>query len=357
MQATNIHSRAARRRSCLALAAALLFASGWAQAFVFNILCVSTAQELQDALDQASDGGIHNGETNFVRIVTGTYKTTDTTGSLAFHYLSTNATGGLDVSGGWAVGCATSTLNAALTVIDGNHATQVLTLGSTTSYIDVEYLIIQNGETYKGGAGLAINTGTGQNGPSSVSDTIIRNNHTSNLGGGIYLRSGDAGYLTNFSNNLITGNSGDLDGGAGFVDSAGPAQIYQNTVFGNTTPAAGGTGGLGCSGAGSFYINNNIFRNNTNYGLYLNANAGLHYNDYGTLGGIAPTQNVGALMVSPQFVNAPGGDFHLAGNSPLLGIAPPLDTYDLEGHRSPASGKMDLGAYEETIFIDGFDGG
>jgi hypothetical protein len=74
------------------------------------------------------------------------------------------------------------------------------------------------------------------------------------------------------------------------------------------------------------------------------------------LGGTPPLQNVGALMVSPQFVNAAGGNFHLAGDSPLLGIAPPLDTYDLEGHHSPAGGKMDLGAYEETIFVDRFDG-
>ena len=300
---------------------------------------------------------LHNGERNFVRIVSGLYKTTDTTGSTAFHYTSTNANGILDVSGGWATGCVTFTNSAALTVLDGNHSTQVMALGSATTSISVEEITIQNAETFKAGAGLALNSGPGQNAHASVSDTIIRNNHSTYIGGGIYLHSGDAGYLTNFADNLITGNSGDDDGGAGFVDSEGPAKIYQNTVFGNTTPAVGGTGGLGCSGAGSFYIDNNIFRNNTNYGLYLNASAGLYYNDYGTLGGTPPNFNVGALMVSPQFVNAAGGNFHLAGDSPLLGIAPPLDTYDLEKHRSPASGKMDLGAYEETIFIDGLDGG
>ena len=85
--------------------------------------------------------------------------------------------------------------------------------------------------------------------------------------------------------------------------------------------------------------------------------AGLYYNDYGTRGGMTPQNEVGTLMANPQFVDAPGGNFHLAGNSPLLGVSPLLsDTLDLDGNPSPQGGKMDLGAYEETVFADGFDG-
>ena len=39
----------------------------------------------------------------------------------------------------------------------------------------------------------------------------------------------------------------------------------------------------------SCHIYNNIFWNNTNIGLYLGVGSYLEYNDYGTLGGTAPT--------------------------------------------------------------------
>ena len=50
--------------------------------------------------------------------------------------------------------------------------------------------------------------------------------------------------------------------------------------------------------------------------------------------------------------------FHLAGDSPLLGASPIIThTIDLDGNPATTAGKIDMGAYEETIFIDGFDGG
>ena len=357
VQAMIIRSRP-QNRTLLALGISLFVASDLAQADTF--FCVDTAQKLQNALTDASDGGMHSGERNFIRLVTGTYNTTDTAGNITFHYDSTNAVGSLDISGGWTAGCIGTIRNAAAsTVLDGNHTTQVMRLGSATTDIDVVGITLQNGETGSAGAGLAINTGAGRNGTVSVARTIIRNNHTTFQYGGIAVHSGGVGEITLFGNNLVTGNSADQEGGAGFLGSNGSTQIVQNTVYGNTTAASGGTGGLSLGGTGSFSVDNNIFRNNSNVGLYLaTSNAGLYYDDYGLLGGTAPQQNVGALNVSPKFVDAAGGDFHLAGDSALLGISPLLTgTFDLEGHPSPTGGEMDLGAYEETIFIAGFDGG
>jgi hypothetical protein len=61
--------------------------------------------------------------------------------------------------------------------------------------------------------------------------------------------------------------------------------------------------------------------------------------------------------VAPKFVNANGGDFHLAGDSPLLGASPLFyASTDPDGNSYPRHGKGDLGAYAETIFVDGLDG-
>ena len=89
-----------------------------------------------------------------------------------------------------------------------------------------------------------------------------------------------------------------------------------------------------------------------------NSGAILSHNDYGTRGGATPASEISNLSVNPKFVDAAGGDFHLAGDSPLLGYGLPQGTItDLDGNPYPVSGKIDLGAYAETIFIDGFDGG
>lgn len=104
----------------------------------------------------------------------------------------------------------------------------------------------------------------------------------------------------------------------------------------------------------------NIFWNNNSVGLYLgNGSANLVFNAYGILGGSAPAATFGNFVkVNPKFLNASGGDFHLLGTSPLLGVSTELVTYDdLDGNLHPQSGRGDLGAYEDTVFIDGLDGG
>ncbi len=45
--------------------------------------------------------------------------------------------------------------------------------------------------------------------------------------------------------------------------------------------------------------------------------------------------------------------------SPVLAAAPCsglLQPYDIEGHSIPLAGKVDFGAYEDTLFADGYDG-
>ena len=65
-----------------------------------------------------------------------------------------------------------------------------------------------------------------------------------------------------------------------------------------------------------------------------------------------------SMPTSPMFVNQAAGDYHLASASRLLGFSPMLvnDGTDLDGNAYPASGRQDIGAYNDTVFVDGLDG-
>ena len=340
------------------LGSALLIVGGYAKAHEF---CVSTAAELQGALTDASDGGMYNGEDNYVDVVQGTYLVGSATGNGPFHYHSSASSGELELFGGFGPGCVTQTRKASLTVLDGNHAAQVLSIRSSTANISVINFTIQNGETSQVGAGLAVNFVSGDNSGAVIRGNIIRNNHTTGQAGGLFVITGAGPHYLYVQNDLITGNSADSGFGAGKVIGAGGDTDFDNcTVARNTTTLAGGNGGLYFDGSGSPlpYVDNSIFWNNTNAGIYLaSSSVYMEYNDYGTVGGAVPTTSVGNVSVNPGFVDAAGDDFHLRGDSPLLGKSPELfNGIDPDGNYGPEGGKTDIGVYNETIFKNGFDG-
>jgi hypothetical protein len=336
-----------------ALAAGLLLAASCAQA---NTFCVSTATQLQNALTDSSNGGMYNAEDNFVHVVQGTYFTGAATANAPFFYYSTT-THQLFVDGGYTANCSSRSLKASLTKLDGGGSTGVLTLRNANGLIAVSTLTLQNGHSDEPGAGLQVNYLVSVNARVNISDNIIRNNHSTVGAGGLY--ASGAGNIFYVSNNLITGNSAEGQDGAGYVTGYSQySELYNNTVTQNTSTAVTNpSGGLYCAGTTPCQIYNNIFWNNTNYGIFLgNSGAVLSHNDYGTLGGATPATDVGNLSVNPQFVDAAGGDFHLAANSPLLGYGTPQGTItDLDGNPYSTTGGIDLGAYSETIFTDGLE--
>jgi len=98
-----------------------------------------------------------------------------------------------------------------------------------------------------------------------------------------------------------------------------------------------------------------------NSGIYLaSSNVRLDYNDMGTPAGFDLLTAIGDVSVNPGFVDAVGGDFHLTADSPMLGVMP-LDAQfpiiDPDGNASPQYGKSDVGAFNDTVFKDGFDDG
>ncbi len=344
--------------ACVLGVALLVGGTGVVRAHAF---CVTTAAELQSALDNVSDGGMYSGETNFIDVVRGTYKTGAATGNAPFHLSSTDTVGDVLIYGGYAAGCLSSgrSHDPTLTVLDGQNNSAVMTISSKTS-VEVYGFTIQNGSDHSGASAGGLSIITNGNAYALVQANIIRNNHTPTRAGGLYVNVLGTGYPMIFSN-LIVGNSADQGYGAGtIIDNGTVGSISHNTIVHNTTIMAAKAGGLYYGGVDTFdyFIVGNILRANTFADLELGTIAvSFQYNDYGVRVHQPPNGNVGNLQLVPNFVDDAGGDYHLSAASPLLGAMPShTNLLDIEGHRFPLNGKGDIGAYEETIFTNGFDG-
>ncbi|MGA9334740.1 MAG: hypothetical protein WBV39_10730, partial [Rudaea sp.] len=287
-------------------------------------LCAATTAELQADLTNASDGGIYAGYNVAIELVVGTYRIGTATSNGPFTYSSTAATGEIEIFGGWAANCDDLTRDASLTVLDGNGTSKVLNIQNENARVDIEFVTIRNGESTTAGGGAAINTNT-TGGQVLLYDNIFQNNHTSSIGGGFAADGG--GSQVNVVGNLVVNNAADGGYGAGFLYSRNGEEAFVtfNTMYNNTTTAPGGAGGLYCCGTPTVspFVRANIFRQNTNYGVSFGGTpADLDYNDYGAITGVTPESEEGTVSADPKFVDAAGGNFHLAATSPLLGICP-----------------------------------
>jgi hypothetical protein len=329
-------------------------------------VCIDNATDLFNTLKDYSDGGAHNGEDLEINLVLSDYEVGSATGNKPFKYSSTAATGDIAIQGGWTDNCSEELRNASNVTLDGNGIAQVLKIDNAVGSVFIYELTIQNGETSAEGAGLAINTVTQKGGTVQVIDSIIRDNHSSTFAGGLAVYSTVASSNVEILNNVIANNSADTEYGAAFVDgdSIFEMQLFNNTVYANTTKI-GGVGGVAFGGraasANVIFAASNILSQNTKTDLYMIGTSGIvEYNDYGSIDGATPAESVGNISKSPKFVDAAGGDFHLTAASPDIGLTPAhgycYQGYDITGFiRSYNSDVCDAGAYAETIFAGAFD--
>ena len=346
-------------RRCLGamFAARLLFGADCIQAH--NFACITTATDFQNALDDAA--GMYSGEDNYIQLAAGTYKTGSATGNGPFHFTSTS-THILGIRGGATSNCQSYGSDATLAKLDGNNATQVLRIENPNGYFFIVLLTIQNGKSTTNGGGLAVDQ-SGHGNEVQVTNNIFYHNQTTANGGAFALYSDYVDFSLPqiiLGGNLIYDNSAADDGAGRVIEDNEPSSISNNTIYNNTATSAGGTGGLAVGGNGASQIYNNIFWSNSNYGLnLLSANIVVSHNDYGTITGMsADPSSVANLNTNPMFVDASANNFHLSGSSPLLGqgLGSKSTSVDLDGYEYSLKNRVDMGAYEETIFVDGFDG-
>ena len=338
-----------------------------------NVFCVASSDKLTDALASLSTS-TGNTDADEIRIHTGTYSAPEGgwVGSVTTHHP-------LTIRGGYTDdGCTQQSLNASLTVLDGNDTSSVMTINTPLgpdSDIEVSGLTFQHG---KGGGGFGPNAGglkisdTGpiSNGKILVERNIFRDN--SSVGDGINLAIGGLLAATDGQSLIVRGNlfvNNTSPNAAAFLFSNNAIDVSNNTFAGNhSTDSAQIPVALDYFTFGGLFSSNNIYWGNTtgpgqfdiDLSAHLNGAKGatLLRDDIQTSTGTAVSAT-GTLHVDPKFVGT--SNFRLSVASTLIDAGvdnPPgdLTTVDLDGAPRIDPAAVDLGAYESSyVFVDSFE--
>jgi len=318
--------------------------------------CAHDAAELSGFLSDASNGGAANGHDNVIRLVAGTFAANGSTFSFNSH-----SGFALTLEGGYDLKCVTQDLTPGKTVLDGGGpgpgAVEVLSLQSGGD-VTVSRLTIQHGfkagSSNGGGAGIYLANASAI---AVFDDNQVLNNSTDYAAGGLSIFGTG---IVHIDGNLFAGNSAPSVA-AVFADMNAGSTVYlnNNTITGNINSTVGpAVSALGPAG----HVANNIsYANTGSYDFYLYANGTIDFvdNDYHGIKG-TPATSSGNVDLNPGFVNPGTGNYRLAAGSPVraAGTAKPpggLPPADLDGEAFPLSGKVDMGAYNEILFADGFD--
>ncbi|MCG6117089.1 MAG: hypothetical protein MEQ07_02705 [Aquimonas sp.] len=359
------------------LLALLLAAAGLAPGARAATFCVSSASELQTALNTAAS----NGESDTIRLRRGTYL--GSSGPIAFNYTSSENFS-LTLEGGWVAltpgGCNLRFEGAEDTVLDSGGDRSVLRLvagvNSGASFT-VRNLTIRNGRGSSGGTdfgGLRV-LGLPLLGNITIDRVVFRDNHSDSIGGG--LRAQTLGVLR-VVNSLFDGNScnayycaADLFASA-FAGGAGQPRL---AFLGNTvvrTSCAGANCGLGqvniqtgTDFPSQYLVGNSVFALNNGVDVAFQTPEGTLRNSRwdSRLGTPQSMLSNLAQGAATGFVAPAAGDFRLRPDSGLVdaGFAfAELPEFDLDGADRLAGPHVDIGAYEfqpdlSRVFGNGFE--
>ena len=324
-----------------------------------NTYCAHSAAELKTVLAEVSTGGAANDQSNTILLVSGTFVTI----AKEFAYLSASAHA-LTLEGGYDSNCASQDPALGSSILDGNHATIVLSV-ATNGSVTVRHLTIQNGAD-GGASGAGVRISATDVAASAVFDSnVVRGNVSTYAAGGL---SATGSGTVRIQNNLFVGNTGVVTAAFATGMSAGAtAYITNNTVVANVTTHAAPTYTMALGNNDpsiTIQVSNTISFGNTatfDYYLYGFQTAAFNNNDYGSIDGLLKPGSDGNLInIDPQFVGA--GDYHLLSTSPLLrrGLNAPvggLPVTDIEGNARSIGGNVDLGAFEnaDAIFANAFE--
>jgi hypothetical protein len=151
-------------------------------------------------------------------------------------------------------------------------------------------------------------------------------------------------------NTIIRDNQA-ADGGGVYNDGDG-LTVWHNTVYANSATNGGGL----YTTNGSLTVVNNIFIANTattGHAIHAPASLAPDYNDVYPVGsayGGGVSAGFHSLSVDPLLVDAPGGDFHLQDDSPVIDRGDPGMplVHDFEGDLRPGDQGFDMGADERA---------
>ncbi len=334
--------------------------------------CVTTNQELKDALLAARDNGQHD----TIRIATGSYQGGFAYGSAESFDLT--ITGGFTEFFGNP--CGQQTGHPLDTTLDGGSSQKVLQIfPSDNTTVTVSYLTFVNGSSEDRGSGLSFATPAGYVANDMLVEYCAFINNEANYAGALDM---GGGRKSTVRNSVFLLNHSDF--GTGTVDmiSNNLLGLYfnNNTLINNTMDGSSVTAHAGLrvatSGTSKVFVANNILKNNQGADLRINNNgdtAYLYNNNVGSIIGsfdvVANNINSTPMFESGfiNFVPTPqSGEVNSGRNPPVLTPIPipfqfgwSAGATDFNGNPRIQNGVIEIGAFEadleEPIFKDGFD--
>ncbi|MFZ2235075.1 MAG: hypothetical protein WBP11_10605 [Dokdonella sp.] len=317
--------------------------------------CVSTSAGLTQALTTASSNNV----ADEIRLQTGIYRSTQSTGFTANHSGSS-----LEISGGWSSGCLFRGRGSRST-IDGEYQRTALRLqGNITSVVNVRiaHLSFLRG-VESDMAALSVKSSGGGSLDVEIEDNRFHDNTLiaaeETLGGGLSV----SGRQVSVFGNVFTENHAGYSGGAGAISCYGTVGAFTNNTVVRNTAAFGQAnvrGGIILTGSCLWEVANNILWNNEGYDLRIEDDkARLRNNDLDDIEGTPTAGSSGNINVDPQFFSV--GILRLTRSSPLVDagfnetlLGLPLRSFD--GGIRVAGPRIDIGAYELDVLLQtGFD--
>jgi hypothetical protein len=189
--------------------------------------------------------------------------------------------------------------------------------------------------------------------PALVEGSIFRGNTSLNAaGGGLALLSGGS-VSSRVSNTVFFGNHASLGGASVYINSIAPLEILHTTLAGSGAASEQGISVV----AADVQITNTIIVSHTvgiaaSGGAVVTADHTLFHGNQTDVQGVT---NLNSVYGDPQFLDLPGGDFHLTLGSPAIDAGATTSiTTDFEADLRPIITQADLGADEfgDSAMID-----
>lgn len=276
--------------------------------------------------------------------------------------LSGNLAPNTSTVGGAIVNFGTLTiLNSSLTGNSAGRAGGGIYTFSSVGGTTITNSLISGNTAHDGGGIFYQDLGSASSSGLVISASTLIDNHASEYGGGILIVGGTynnpPGVTPTLTNDTFYGNTAGTSGGAIYSNGYSTPAITNTTFFGNSAA----TGSVIVSSKFATTFLNSIVANSTG-GLSCSgifADGGSNIDDGASCGF---TTAAGSLSnTNPQLLplanNAgPTPTMALAGTSPALhavGTGVVCPSVDQRGLSRPSS-RCDIGAYEETIFYNGF---
>jgi Big-like domain-containing protein/thrombospondin type 3 repeat protein len=229
------------------------------------------------------------------------------------------------------------------TIIDGDGNGPVITINSGETYpCQITGFTITGGSASQGGGILCINNST----PLINKNIIIQN--SAQDGAGVYIQES----TPEFVNNVVAQNTADSNGGGLYLEST-TIDIINNTIADNI--ATGNGNAIYCDSAIVELRNVILWDNDTSDSVQVSMfNESWVYISYSDVEGWTNavdnsdslTWGWGNLNDDPEFVDAPGGDYHVEVWSLCVDGGDPDDDYTNEPW--PHDYRVNIGAYGNT---------